>query len=441
MITLTGNVDPKDVITKEYAGTIKGNGYVINVPSGKVLFDTFTGNLREVAINNGAFASSYSKATFEKVAVNSSTGYRFYDDHAILTTFDTLGELGFKARDYFGVDNNILAKLGDATKVYSVTVYNADKTTKTHYVQIKDQDLYDVDATTTLNLDNKFAKSATGDVAGLNLVNVYYGVNNVCDNVVITDKENFYCPADITATNLQYGRSFSKGQNAVCLPFALTVDVSDKLTSLCKYDGETTEKFWFTKVSESIPANTPALLVVEEGFTLNNLHNITIKKTEEQIIMDEGNKEDPSKSYGLLRQCSRSEIAGEMNSHKVYGMAGGQFRLAADNANFPAFRMVLLSGYETASGNARRIGILDENGVEITEDQTGVESVKNDASSLNVTAGQGEICFTSEADFGNVAIYTQDGKVATIAKVTAGTTTVNVQKGLYIVMGKKVMVK
>ena len=94
-----------------------------------------------------------------------------------------------------------------------------------------------------------------------------------------------------------------------------------------------------------------------------------------------------------------------------------------------------------AQAAPRGIGIVDEKGVEITGDLSGIGSVNADASSLTIAGGQGEIIITSDADYGKVEIYAVDGKLAAVANVIVGTTTVDVQKGLYIVMGKKVLVK
>ncbi|MDE7407926.1 MAG: hypothetical protein K2M76_05845, partial [Muribaculaceae bacterium] len=71
----------------------------------------------------------------------------------------------------------------------------------------------------------------------------------------------------------------------------------------------------------------------------------------------------------------------------------------------------------------------------------GIDNVELEGAMLDVVGAQGEIIITTEADYGKVEIYTVNGSVATVANVMAGTTTVNVPSGIYIVMGKKVMVK
>ena len=296
---------------------------------------------------------------------------------------------------------------------------------------------------------NRFAKSATADLTGVN--NIFYGVNNTCDNVVITDggklpnSDNevldFYAPVDIQTANMTYTRKFNKGYNTVCLPFELTADANIK--ALCEYESETPDKLYFTKIEGTIPANTPVLLVANSDFSFEN-KPATIKKTTDMIIVGKG-PGNSSESYGFLKKTGRGEFEGDSQGYRVLGLKGQSFMAAAEGATFPAFRMVVTGSPAAvaASKAPRAIGILDEKGVEITDLLTGVQTVAADEEELtfDIVAGQGEIIFTSFEDFGKVEIYTLDGKVAAVANVTEGTTSVNVQKGLYIVMGKKFVVK
>ena len=449
-VTLNANVDATTAITaSDYKGTIKGKGFVINIPSG-ALFDTFTGKLSNVAIN-GTFAESYAGASFDNVAVNAGTAFRFYDGHGTLyaTAISSLGQLGFVARESFGVDfaNNKLAQKSPATTVYDITVYGAS--TSQSYVTKNGTTLTGKGGATVTIPDNVFAKSATSDLTGIN--NVYYadGGVNVCDNVLIKDGVNFYCPEDITATALTYERTFSEGMNTVCLPF--TLSHNENITAICEYDRETTEKFWFTYVAGDIEANTPALLFAAAGFENIVLSDVKVAKTDNQVVGPAGNDQANSRSFGTLKKVNAGEFSGEFDSNKVYGLHGDKFQLAGTSASFNPFRMVIssLNAPAAAMPNApRRIAIADENGVDITDliigdnyEVNGVEDIVSDAPEFGISGGQGEIVITSDVDYGKVVVYTVDGKAVAAANVVAGTTAVNVEKGLYIVMGKKVMVK
>lgn len=449
-VSLNANVDANTAITaSDYKGTIDGNSNVINVASGN-LFKKFTGQLSNAAVN-GTFAGSYAGATFDNVAVNAADGFRYYDGHGsqYATAINSLGQLGFVARASFGVDfaNSKLAAKSETTTVYDITVYGASTTQ--NYVTKNGTTLTGKGGATVTIPDNVFAKSATSDLTGIN--NVYYadGSVNVCDNVLIKDGVNFYCPEDITATALTYERSFSEGMNTVCLPF--TLSHGENISAICTYDRETTEKFWFTYVAGDIEANTPALLFADAAFENIKLAGVKVAKTDNQVVGPAGNDQANSRSFGTLKKVNAGEFSGEFDSNKVYGLHGDKFQLAGTSASFNPFRMVIssLNAPANALPNApRRIAIADENGVDITDliigedyEVNGVEDIVSDAPEFGISGGQGEIVITSDVDYGKVVVYTVDGKAVAAANVVAGTTAVNVEKGLYIVMGKKVMVK
>lgn len=458
--TLIQDVTTDQTITEDFTGTIYGGGKVITVTGEKSLFKKFDGTLANIAINGKVFQAQGNNASYTNVAYwDGSTG-AFRDDNHTRTEYNTLGKLGFAVRDQFGVDftSEQLAWLEDKSKVYSITEYKPNSKQQ-FYAQTRDNAKFFTENGNEYSIaDNMFVESATADLANnTTYSNVIF--DGKCKNVVIKetkDKDGFYCPMDITAANVTYDRTFKQGMNALCLPFDVycteTNKIHDNVTAVCTFDKETSDKFWFKKVAGTIPANTPVLMTVGDGgdFKLEEMQNVTLKKTETQMVVDEGDADDPSKSYGLFMPAKRDQFkGGSSESYKVYGLSGSTFKVASENAVFSAFRMVLYSALAQPTGAMaapRRIGIVDEKGIEITDELTaGIENVntveENDAPSLDITTGVGEINITSEADYGRVTIYTLDGKVAAMADVVAGTTTVNVQHGVYIVMGKKVMVK
>ena len=301
---------------------------------------------------------------------------------------------------------------------------------------------------------NTFAQSADDDIAGSEVANVYYGTNNDCDKVIVTDATNFMCPVDIVTSNVEYTRKFKAGYNAACLPFALDYAANkDNILSICTYDQEDADRFWFTKNDGPIAAYTPVLIVGKSGadaFTLNmsDLETpVTIAKTNTSnaYYVGAGTTEEGI-SYGTYKATNYEQFEGAKNGYKIYGLQAGQFVYAGANTpDFPAFRMVISSSFvktpEQASNMPRRIGIRNANGVDITDETSGIATPSADATSFSVVGGQGEIKITSEADYGDVAIYSLDGKMIKVANVMAGTTSVNLQQGVYIVLGKKVMVK
>lgn len=454
-ITLTGDVVVTEQIKGTYSGTISGGGNIITNNSSSSIFSIFTGYLSNVAIN-GTFASGTAGATFSNVAYWPNKGQsngsgKFYEsDGALTDKIQTLGELGFAARDFFGVDFTAkeLAKIADNTIVYSITTYSPTAEPVPNYVTLDGTQF--VGASSNLTLEpNMFAESATADLMEKALPNVFYG--NTCPNVVITDKAQFYCPVQLTAEKLTYNRQMNKGQNTICLPFELKASYNSNIEWITTFDKENkdTNQFWFKKVGEGVvPANTPVLLVAKAAFNFNasNMENIIIGRTENQKIEDEGDSTDPCKSYGLLKSCNPEEFKeGVTGAYKMYGLKGDKFYAATETGtNFPAFRTVIYCPTATEANQApRRVRFCDEFGNDITgEIETAINGVEADAAqSVKVVGGQGAITITAEADYGQVAVYALDGKMVAKANVTEGTTTVNVKGGVYIVLGQKVLVK
>lgn len=442
-ITLLADVTVETSISKAFNGTIYGKGFVINA-NVNPFSGAFTGTLTNAAVNyskGGKFAESTNGAKFEDVVSWNGTTGAFYDANGVRTAYSEFGELGMAARELFGVNMTTakFVKLDDSNKLYKLTVYNSATQQATTYKvgsELEDDNLL---------APNVFAQSATADVKGMGLTNVYYGSSNTCENVVITDKTNFYCPTDITAVQTTYNRTFTGTKNVACLPFELTTNMAEGLQYVCTYNEELAGKFWFTEVASGVAANTPVLLVGTSDFELGVPANTIIAKTpDSQIVMEEGNTNEPSKAFGLFKKAYAGEINGKSNEAKVYSLSGDDFKFVPTNnatKPFSPFRMVVYSESASVNKAPREIVITDENGVEISDiESSAVENVMADAN-FSIVAGQGVINFTSEADYGNVEIYSINGNVAAVADVVAGTTTVELEKGIYVVMGKKVLVK
>ncbi len=469
-ITLTANVTASSPINN-FTGTIIGkNNPIITVTDG-ALFTTFGGALANVAINGTTFEVNNNGRFTNVVRWNGTNGV-VYNDANAQESYNNFDAFAFAIRDNYGVafDANkwsIATKDANNTNIaYKLTAYNAiGVTPTTEYVLIAEDGNMTEIASNTSSASfalaaNRFAQSATDDIKGRGVANVFYGDNNDCDVVEITDGKttnaqgvstyaDFYAPADINAATVNYTRQYSAGYNTVMLPFAIKADYNSNgnISALCTYDRETLEKFYFTQVADEIPANTPLLLVGKDGvdnFTLDDLTNVTIQKTTSQII--NGKKaEDGSFSSGTFKPAMRGEFGGEYDSYKVYGYSVGksEFQAAGAQAVFPPFRMVITSELVQTEANRapRRIAILDSKGIEITDVITGVKGVAAEELAFDVRGGQGELIFTADSNYGEVPVYDMDGRMITLVNVVEGTTSANVQKGLYIVMGKKVMVK
>ncbi len=438
-ITLKGNITAETTIAN-YSGTIIGGGYVINAPEDAAVFTTFGGSLSKAAVN-GEFAGSNKGASFDNVALYNDELGTFYNANGVATENLSLGELGYAARNSFGVEaGKGLAKLDKSNKVYSITIYTSATTTSPYYVTAATKNNYiDADNGNPVTVeDNQFIKSATSDLAG---TNVFY--NGKAKEVVITDREYFYCPEDILAETVTYERKFEEGYNALCLPFGISDTNVNGTLAVYEKEDETENKFWFTLTKDKIDPYTPILMVAKADCQLSGLSNVNISKTPAMIV------DGQNGSYGILKNTGIQEIRGASKATSVLGLTTNngevKFMYGGDKAEFPAFRMVITTDKPTPSSAAaapRVIGFRDEMGNEIDLNQGGtssIDDVDTDAD-FNVVGGVGEITVNSSAN-GNVVVYTMDGRVAANTKVAAGANKVNVAAGLYVVNGKKVVVK
>ncbi len=82
-------------------------------------------------------------------------------------------------------------------------------------------------------------------------------VDGTCANLVLTDGHPFKAPADFTATSASYATTFKAEAGTVCLPYAATIPTGVKAYTLTYTSGDAATA---TEVTETIPANTPVLL-------------------------------------------------------------------------------------------------------------------------------------------------------------------------------------
>lgn len=451
-VTLTQDIKATTTITAAYSGSINAGNHILTAPANGSLFTRFNGDLSNAAVN-GAFATNFSGAHFANVASWNNGAGAYYDEQNTRTAYTDIAEFGYAIRKNYGVDfdgSSIVEKTNNNV-VYKLTVTDVNSNL-VKYVQYNNG--FVIPGSTYTLPANTFAQSATTDIDVHEIANVYYGTNNDCASVVITDGQDFFCPVDVNAASITYTREFKKGMNSVCLPFAVdTNDFTSGVTALSTYDRDADDKFWFNSVAGEVKANTPMLVICgENGGELNMTKTGgVVKKTDASQIAKGATASNGSTSYGTFKRVTADEFEGAFTSTSIWGLKGGAFHPAkvdgSDAATFPAFRMVIKSGTPATQAAPRYVGIVDEFGVDITEELLGsdnnvaaIDGVEA-GEAMSIVGGFGVITFTSAEDYGYVNVYSLDGKVAAAAEVVAGTTTVNVTKGLYIVEGQKVLVK
>lgn len=116
----------------------------------------------------------------------------------------------------------------------------------------------------------------------------------------------------------------------------------------------------------------------------------------------------------------------------------------ATDANCKAFRTYVRTAVTSNSAQAKefKIGLLDENGNVVEGGSTtGIETVEGtDSNAFSVKGGTNTIDITT-GKAQKVNVYTVGGNLVKSATVEAGSTSIPVSGGIYIVNGKKVVVK
>ena len=115
----------------------------------------------------------------------------------------------------------------------------------------------------------------------------------------------------------------------------------------------------------------------------------------------------------------------------------------SETAYFSTFRCYLLakeSEFTSSSANSKvRVLFLDKYGDVIDSDvTTDVDIVKSN--NISVVGGNNEIIVNSDKEQ-SVSVYTTNGKLVQVADIAEGENVISVNPGMYIVNGKKVIVK
>lgn len=213
-------------------------------------------------------------------------------------------------------------------------------------------------------------------------------VNGTCANLELTDGQPYKAPVDFTATNAKFTKTVSDASYAtMMIPFGADKPTGVEAYNLTAVNGET-----ITSSSvDAIAANSPVMIKADAGdyeFTANGAE---IAATEEEVVTN-----------GLLKGgYATMTAAADANNYVLQNNANGVnfYLVTVTDATVKPFR-----AYLKASGAGARALNLD------LGETTGIETVKK----ADVTT----------------AVYSLSGQ-----RVAAP------QKGLYIVNGKKVIVK
>ena len=451
---------PATTFDKWPAGyTLNGNGHIIETTG--ALFKINEGEINGLATPNGHIANS-NPGTVTLSLTKWDELYRVYKASGEYTNYDTAEDAIYSMRNTasfkFGYDikTGTVKTLSDATKLYEAKYANAsNKSGYTFRFNLKDDNLvYDTEAFNNnikggYTLQNAMLYIENNDVTNAVKEQTNVAVKNgnayVCKNVKLEEGagiKEFYISENVKATNLSYGRDFKQKVVAVCLPFELSADYIEtqniEVYQFNKVDANGV--MWFTEKG-SIAANKPCLIRFSgeqgDGAIFNKLSEQLLEKTPAELVENIGEY----KFCGTYASAYPADLIGNTQG-VLYGVQNGG--LVKTDANSTS-RLHQFRSYvwqpNAVSANAApsyKIGLMDEDGNELS---TAIETVTGEiVSGFKAKGGDSAVEITTDKAC-QVKVYTLSGALVKSTHVEAGSTSLPVKAGIYVVNGTKVIVK
>ncbi len=216
-------------------------------------------------------------------------------------------------------------------------------------------------------------------------------VGSTCENFTLTEGQAFDAPRAFTATKLTYDRTLSAGNvQTFVLPFSFTPGENDVVAALESVEGSV---LTFKRIEGATEANKPYLIQTDNASALASFDNVTIEPTTGDLT---------TTVDGVSHIGSYSELT----VTDAYGYAGGQFVQAGTGTVKPFRTYITIPAGSAAAPKAFDIHFADT--------ETGIATIVTDSKDQNVYNLQGV----------RVA-YSLNG----------------LTKGIYIVNGKKTVIK
>ena len=447
-----------DVAKKVLFANNKGSISNLVVKSGTIIDD----------LNTGRVVSSYD-VVGGKYNLYSSTGAKqTIENSEENTKVDELYKSSLRGEFGMNVKTGEITK-GSEFKVYSVNKYNVATDEIAHaYVNLSDNNgitaadgnYYLPVANTFYYVDDADAKDVLAKATQPNIVYLD-GQTYKCNQAQISDVSNIKVYKQFTASEVKFDRNFSAGAQTaqtICLPFTIS---SDEIKSILGEGGKLlqfnkvepnadgkTNTYWFQYMSENEPLRAYQPYVLLFGKDVNDaifdgLTNVTFSEsTAVQSALPQSKEAVGGSLFGTLVQQTASQI--ENGRYTVFGFQKGEFVKMTGAVNFKPTRAYVRVPNNTAAANAKSgvMRFLDEDGNEVEDGgTTGIDSVTGtETGAFAVSGNNGAISITTDKAL-NVNIYTVSGNLVKSATVEAGSVSIPVASGMYIVNGKKVIVK
>lgn len=230
-------------------------------------------------------------------------------------------------------------------------------------------------------------------------------VGETCANLTITEGNAFHAPKAFTATQVSYNRAFNTTNGYVSsfvLPFAMnTADVDGQVYKFNAVNGDNVN---FTEVTGQLDANTPYLIVANSAnpFSTALAKEVEIEATPETMEVTASN----APGFAHIGSYNTKEVTSD-NITTYYGYTGGKF-VKANNGTLNPFRTLIKATGTTAT----------QFSLKLDGEVTGIIGVNT--------------------ELGKVDVYNLEGKLVR-SQVEAATALQGLEKGVYVINGKKVM--
>lgn len=230
-------------------------------------------------------------------------------------------------------------------------------------------------------------------------------VGETCANLTITEGNAFHAPKAFTATQVSYDRAFKFGNGYVSsfvLPFAMNTTYVDG--KVYKFNAVNGDNVNFTEVTGQLDANTPYLIVANSAnpFSTALAKEVQIEATPEKMEVTASN----APGFAHIGSYNTTEVTSG-NGTTYYGYTGGKF-VKANTGTLNPFRTLIKATGTTAT----------QFSLKLDGEVTGIIGVNT--------------------ELGKVDVYNLEGKLVR-SQVEAATALQGLEKGVYVINGKKVM--
>ena len=230
-------------------------------------------------------------------------------------------------------------------------------------------------------------------------------VGGTCANLTITEGNAFHAPKAFTAMQVSYDRAFNTTEGYVSsfvLPFAMnTNDVDGKVYKFNAVNGDNVN---FTEVTGQLEANKPYLIVANSAnpFSTALAKEVEIAATPKKMEVTASN----APGFAHIGSYNTTKVTSGKGT-TYYGYTGGNF-VKANTGTLNPFRTLIKATGTTAT----------QFSLKLDGEVTGIIGVNT--------------------ELGKVDVYNLEGKLVR-SQVEAATALQGLEKGVYVINGKKVM--